>query len=305
MDTHKPICPRCAYDLSGIVESWKDTCPLAGTCSECGLTVAWRDVIAGPLRLPRWSFEHATSNRVVPAFFCTLGMVLVPTRLWRGLRLEMRFAHHRLMLLVLFGMLATKCLGLLLLGGSVVAIAFANGGFSGFYSPGEVAAKLLWPYKDFGGWWHDGYLVSPWVAISTLTVILTPLAFRLLPFSLRRARVSARHIMRVQCYSLALLPWTIGMWSFLGVVYLLDWELGVEVPILSELFYGISRDSSPMLGIVSLVWTVAVLLWFWAAAVRHYLRLDHPLAVAAAMTCVAGLSAAIGVTLMFGHGLFW
>ena len=60
-----------------------------------------------------------------------------------------------------------------------------------------------------------------------------------------------------------------------------------------------------MFGIVSLVWTVAVLLWFWGAAVRHYLRLDHPLAVAAVMICVAGLSAAIGVTLMFGHRLFW
>lgn len=32
----KPRCPRCGYDLSGAVATWKTSCPLEVTCSECG-----------------------------------------------------------------------------------------------------------------------------------------------------------------------------------------------------------------------------------------------------------------------------
>lgn len=40
-----PECPRCEYDLSGIVASWQDFCPLQGQCSECGSTLEWRRIL--------------------------------------------------------------------------------------------------------------------------------------------------------------------------------------------------------------------------------------------------------------------
>ena len=46
--TPKTSCPRCGYDLAGVVESWNHaeslSCPLNGTCSECGLGFEWADV---------------------------------------------------------------------------------------------------------------------------------------------------------------------------------------------------------------------------------------------------------------------
>ncbi len=37
-------CPRCDYDLRGLASTWRDRCPLASVCSECGLLVEWSEV---------------------------------------------------------------------------------------------------------------------------------------------------------------------------------------------------------------------------------------------------------------------
>lgn len=302
MDISKPICPRCAYDLSGIVESWKNACPLAGTCSECGLTYTWRDVISGPLRLPRWSFEHATPNRLVPTFFATLWRILFPTRLWRSIRLEMRIEPRRLMALVIFGALAWRCLGAAVLGTPAYLVGQMQM-VTRYYQTSDLVTDLAWPYTDIGNWWRrDGQIVSPWLLISVLTVLATPLAFYLLPVSLRRAKVSARHIARVQCYSLASLPWTIGMWTIVGTALFFAWAFDIDIPYFSRWVY--DQTINIPIGLATLLWTIGVLVRFWGAAVRHYLRLDHARAVAAAMVCVAGLVSALLVTVAAGPGLF-
>ena len=41
----QPLCPRCRYDLAGVVASWSSACPCAGVCSECGLDFLWPDLL--------------------------------------------------------------------------------------------------------------------------------------------------------------------------------------------------------------------------------------------------------------------
>jgi hypothetical protein len=67
-----PACPRCGYDLSAATFGWRDSCPLGGRCSECGLEFGWRDVLR-PDAMPWWWIEGARGFRKVAA-----ALVLVP-----------------------------------------------------------------------------------------------------------------------------------------------------------------------------------------------------------------------------------
>ncbi|HZW09090.1 MAG TPA: hypothetical protein VFF69_04225 [Phycisphaerales bacterium] len=293
----RPECPRCAYDLSGLVESWSGFCPLDGRCSECGLGFEWRDVLSSGQRLPRWSFEHAPDRRLFRAFFATLLRALAPPRLWGALRMEMEIVPGRLRLLVMLGNAVFKVMGLAVLGGTLAMTWRLSP--NGWRSPSGVEAVLLvlWPYGEYGTAYWGGYLVSAWVVIVALAVLLTPLTFYLLPVSMRRARVRRAHIARVQAYVLALLVPAIGVWSLLhtAVTALFEfspyivWELGLgELPI------------GPTAACAVGVW----LLWAWHSAVKRYLRLPHALAVALAMLAIAWLAASVPVVLTYGHALF-
>jgi hypothetical protein len=81
-----PRCPRCGYDLTGQVASWRERCPMRDVCSECGGEFFSPEVMRrmefGPMSL----FEHAPRLRGwagVQAFTDTSGLVFLPRTLWR------------------------------------------------------------------------------------------------------------------------------------------------------------------------------------------------------------------------------
>src|SRR5688572_13686864 len=91
-------CPRCGYDLTGIAASWKETCPLSGVCSECGLAFEWVDVYRPERNRVRGFHEHAHTFRewvwwaastlwwaLRPRVFWSRVTVFVPLRPWRTL----------------------------------------------------------------------------------------------------------------------------------------------------------------------------------------------------------------------------
>lgn len=79
-----PSCPRCGYDLTGVVESWKDWCPLEGTCSECGHVFPWSDALLPERLILNGFFEHARGfwQRLRWAWR-TWWWTLWPPRFWR------------------------------------------------------------------------------------------------------------------------------------------------------------------------------------------------------------------------------
>jgi hypothetical protein len=80
-------CPRCGHEVGGLLSVWTDACPLHGTCSECGLTFAWSELLRGQLHLDRWLFENAPRWFAVVAYPITLIAALVPWSLWRRVRM--------------------------------------------------------------------------------------------------------------------------------------------------------------------------------------------------------------------------
>ncbi len=83
MDAAKAVrCPRCDYDLTGVVAGWGDACPLEGTCSECGLSFAWGELIDPRRALPRWSYESRERRRW--AFWRAAWRCVLPWRPFRG-----------------------------------------------------------------------------------------------------------------------------------------------------------------------------------------------------------------------------
>ncbi len=101
-----PSCPRCGYDQSGAIASWNHTeslsCPLTGTCSECGLEFHWYDVLfAERLRMPGF-YEHGTGLAFASAWR-TLVWTLWPPTFWSRVKLEhpVRWRRALLWLIVL------------------------------------------------------------------------------------------------------------------------------------------------------------------------------------------------------------
>ena len=84
-----PICPKCGYDQSGEIATWKTQCPVQGRCPECGLEFAWANVMdPNRVELP-WYVEHAKTKReLLGRTIPTLWYLLFPNRYWRRLGME-------------------------------------------------------------------------------------------------------------------------------------------------------------------------------------------------------------------------
>jgi len=92
----KAACPRCGYGLRGIVESWKDSCLLKGTCSECGLQFEWAELLSSKLRKPEWCVEYGRWGAVPWRALLTLVAAMWPPYFWRALKMTHRPRWGRL-----------------------------------------------------------------------------------------------------------------------------------------------------------------------------------------------------------------
>lgn len=279
-------CPRCGYDLSGVVAAWRESCPMVGTCSECGLGLDWGETLNPMLRMPKWFVENRKSVAWRGAMR-TLPRALLPWRFWGAVRMSFPVAPRRI---ALFLLLLAAC----------------------FYATAGVAAALnVYEQRTFP--WHAGeigdydelvalflpfvYVGSPsfggnlifngWTAAAGVWFLFVPVAFFLLPTTLRRAKVLPRHLGRAAAYGLV------------GLVLLLDAHLALWVGV-EALYTKWGRAGWPWLGVYS--WRLVRPEWFypagsalwlfiwWHAATRRYLRLPNAGAVALALVLLAGLA---------------
>lgn len=82
-------CPRCGYDQRGTPATWTDSCPLNGTCAECGLLFAWSQVLQPHKFEPRWCVEFAPRRWRVPAACVkTFLQSFRPWRFWSQLKMS-------------------------------------------------------------------------------------------------------------------------------------------------------------------------------------------------------------------------
>jgi len=303
-------CPRCGYDLRGVVAAWRDSCPVAGCCGECGLAFAWSQVL-GPDATPRWFVESRRRHRF--SGVRTLSRSLLPWRFWRRIQMTMPVQRSlwtyplRLAALVLMiGTLATAARALITAPGLqnsdpvavAVTVALASAcpfltepvdqimerwvpGWSmgGPVTPGP---RLPWgwnrggsavPSEIAGATWKSVRPIAHWTIVALACSVAT---FMVLPIVRRRAKVRWVHIHRAAIYGLAMVP----------VMSILCWTLDaswlVRLDARTRLFYTDEARSLP--------WEIALIpallaLWWWSVS-RWYLRLERPLAVALSVTMV-------------------
>ncbi|MFM9956465.1 MAG: hypothetical protein ACKVZJ_00170 [Phycisphaerales bacterium] len=271
-------CPRCGYDLSGAVESWRESCPLEGVCSECGLELHWGRV----LRLsagPRWSCEHVvrlTMWRVLKTGVRTLR----PWKFWSGLTMEDPVVPRRLGVMLFLGLPAVYVIGVLMAGvlSGVYFIAVQSLQPKVFASVWQieldrvVIACLSWPDVWIG---RIGMRSGPtmWLTFSCVLSIgvVTPWLLVLLSTTLARARIDVGHLWRCVAFMIlghAMLALLLGVLAFAARLlgsYAVHRGWMWALPPLELAVHPGWR------AFVHLVWSLGM----WSAFVVVYLRLKH------------------------------
>lgn len=93
----EPRCPRCGYDLRGVVSVWGDACPLEGRCTECGLVFEWGALLVPEKFEPLWCVEFAPDRRQVPrACVTTAWRTFWPWGFWSRMQMSFDVRWRRL-----------------------------------------------------------------------------------------------------------------------------------------------------------------------------------------------------------------
>lgn len=300
-------CPRCVYDLTGQIESWRESCPLEGRCPECGLALAWGPVILRDLVPPKYSVEHA--ERPARAVFGALRAAVRPWALWRALRLEHALVTRRLWV-VLAGVALAVFLSAGLVNlwrGEAQRVALARGGWSYAEEAGySRLAAVLMPHVMTHPRWGAFPVVNHRIAPILMGVLLTPIAFACLTRTFARARVDRRHVLRLSAY------WALPIPAVMLVLMLADAIADVgfnallpTMPALLDLLLDVAGDGAVWLADRPYVVAVGLLGWsvgFFAIGMRRYLRLARLGSVLAGVLVPTAVSLAALVACGFWPG---
>lgn len=208
-------CPRCNYDVSGEVSRWNSdtsqelSCPLFGTCPECGLQFEWRYVIDPRQASLRWFVE---SDRLFPlprkrfAWWRTMVRACVPWIFWRDVKLEtpMRTAPRAWWFIAM-------------LFASVIGAALVRA-IPAFVDP--LTPRMWWrgnvPYwrtvrqeltrvdalDTVLSWFKMGDTL-PWMIAALVGFIMYPFVLLCLPWTRKLSKVHTRHVWRASAYAAA------------------------------------------------------------------------------------------------------
>lgn len=282
-------CPRCDYDLRGLIDSWRDSCPMHATCSECGLEFECADVLSLERLPPAWFFEHGTRFSL-KRLFGTLARSAWPIGFWRSVRLEYPLQRGRLIFVMLFVVLLMQiavtglaCVRIYHMTAEVLRWRGAWWGPGGQFTANEPtmmevywSAKdefllaAIWPYSVKVGRWREPNLGGEFFELLAVAIVLMPLTFLLLGESMRRCRVRNVHLLRGFAYSLPL-P------AILVVGGILLHVLRREEMIVKWMVVG------------TLLWLAV----YWFFFTWRYLRLPHAWGVALAMVTISVLAGAV------------
>jgi hypothetical protein len=149
------------------------------------------------------------------------------------------------------------------------------------------AADTLWPVVPSWIWaWRAGYGLShflpTWLILGWLWLLLAPLTFRLVPQTLRRAKVRPQHILRIWAYSLVGIPLPIFAPAIGGWLV----SLVPELDLIVQRTLAHRGVEAIFLLLLWSTWLIAC----WGAAAKHYLRLDHPWRVAVVLNLLGGFA---------------
>lgn len=223
-----PACPRCGYDLTGQAATWADACPLAGTCSECGLNFRWSEILSDVNRGPPWLVEHRPRERpsrprrlwnLYRRCWATVWHLLRPSAFWTAVSLTVPV---RVGPLLLWPLILLTCLQPLIAAGNLTnrgRIDLGNrwrsaadpsiGWINALLDPWLfIVPEDNWRRAPFGPVGSVGppdvrtifHLAAGADLAVTLAPLLIPLGLLLLSHSRTTARVRPLHVLRAAVY---------------------------------------------------------------------------------------------------------
>jgi hypothetical protein len=293
-------CPRCGYDLRGMVERWREACPIDGRCGECGLHFAWGELFSQRAYMPDWCVEVAPPRWLPVAGAATLMMAFAPWKLWSSIRLTFPLKARRLAAYAV-GLMAV-CYVLFVAANGVAMHEYWRCCFRGAapmtstMSRGEsVARMVLVPFsneplgqvvmaaqtspfsspRQLLGWW-DG--ASSLLLYGVLVVVFGPCVLAAMVSTRWRAGVRVVHVVRIGAYSLS---WAVALWG-IGLAISLAY---FHASWFTRPSWWTWADRAATVLVVAV--PVFVFVW-WEAAIRLYLRMQQSWMIAAVVTVVAG-----------------
>ncbi len=287
-------CPRCGYDQSGVIDSWTHSCPLQGTCSECGLAFRWVELLRPELFLIPWLFEHAR-GRLPYRFYASAARSLLPWRFWSTLALPHALRPRRLLAFLVLLFLLAYLWACFVAAGANAMLADAGRAWhpDGAYV-GSFFEAALWGAALAPIWhtitWHSGSAILP-ASIPLLWVLLMTLSYFLLIESLGKARVRPIHLLRALAYCM---PATLLVWGHALTLVFQNAFWWTSPNLLARAV----MDSTSFTGYLWVAWSFL----YWHSFTSRYLRLDHPFLVTLLLLILSGLATA-AIVVYGGNGL--
>lgn len=265
-----PLCPRCGYDQSGACSGWHETCPLEGTCPECGLRFEWADAFTPTRKRLQWLFEHKPRLSLgMIRSWRSWWMALVPPRFWR----RVTPAHGTSASVVLWPLVLM--VSMIAVGGALRAAYFYitdwagpwtawGGGPPRGWERWRVIAEEAWGKPLFAHWadyWNAGMF---WRAVGRLyaapaavlgSALLCGVVLMCMTTSRRICGVKASHIVRAMVYRTAPL-------GVLYLVWLVDSVLVHELSMASPIVF-VRRDAWLVVIVLTLLWGA----WWWRSVI--------------------------------------
>jgi hypothetical protein len=288
----QPLCPRCRYDLAGVVASWSSACPCAGVCSECGLDFLWPDLLRADRQVDRTFIEHAARLSELPrAAFKTWRMALYPRAFWNWIRLHHEIRPRRMLLwLLLITLPLYIAHGALSVAALYAPWFFLTPAQARVVTPSRVALGELisawtqpfffWPDLSTAGswarmlnfgerWFLPGELWPPTIRALITVQLAWVVLVAVLPQTRAASKVHRRHIYRAAVYQFAWLPLLIGVACVLKVFHLVMYA--------SAQYFGsyqgslaVFIDHSPQMQAFIVILALWTLWWWYEVIVRHW-----------------------------------
>ena len=315
------ICPRCGYDVGGIIETWVELCPTHGICSECGLDFEWVDVLLPNRNTPAWFVERGplppktstarSMTNWIARWWGTMIRLAKPARFWRQIELKTPVKARSLALVGLSSLV-------------MLHLAASSWRALGVFGPVWLmprplsnwakARAVIWPFSD---------ATTAWFWLAVIAAVVAPWVFLCLGSTLEAAKVRRAQVARVGVYGVAgVCAIMLLVRLLLGAVQVTEWVVSPKpaarppavgtggfgiVPPRGLMAGAMPRFTPPAVPPPSRVWeasrTIALksswsmllsLAWlgvFWRMAIGRYLRLPHAGGVTAAVMIIAILGA--------------
>lgn len=259
--------------MIGVVDSWRDSCPLAGQCSECGLIFTWSDLLNPTLSVPPWSFEH-TSRRYAHGWLATGLRTATRDRFWSSIRIEHPIRRRRLWVFAFLIILLAHGVCSLAMTSYMIHFLFSSTNtLSTTQIAMQVALTALFPHTVWG--WDEIFLAGSNAWFLVIASFLMPLPFLVLSDTFNLARVRFVHLLRIWAYSQPVI-WAITLISLLTDMSAWWSPPGPDL-----------RFVPPALQIAGTIWLID----YWGRACKLYLRLPQVTLVLLAMATITILAA--------------